>query len=121
LLLLWLACCKVPFVRLCVLRLINDLGLVLDYHLLKSLKLQGQVAGAEQVALVGAEQVAMAGAVQVAAREHFVGVKLAIGQKDRGFAVSFKLSAFTLQHSAEIVTKLARTSTALAAPAAACS
>jgi len=42
---------------------------VLDYHLLKSLKLRGQVVGEEQVALVLAEQVVLAGAVQVAAGE----------------------------------------------------
>jgi len=99
---------------------------VLDYHLLKSLKLRGQVVGEEQVALVLAEQVVLAGAVQVAAGEsskELNGVVAGVADVKRpgGRSATFELFAAALQHFTEVVTKLTQTSTALAAPAAACS
>ena len=78
-----------------------------------------------------AEQVVLAEALQAAAGEsskqlnardvHDFVVGVADIQRPDGRSITFELFAVALQPSAVVVTKLARTSTALAVPAAACS
>jgi len=85
---------------------------VLDFHLLRSLKLQGS-AGEQDVV---AEQVA-AEADQAIAQEHGIAVEVADVKRLDCLATTYELFAVAFKHFVDVVAKLALTSTALAAPA----